>query len=95
MYLVCIAAASETVISKPKKVEMLGKKLVLFRGRDGKVHCLNDACAHRGAPLSMGWTAEVEGHSCVVCPYHGAPRLKLPMCFLASCHLPKSVTCWR
>ena len=33
--------------------------------------CISDVCPHRGAPLHMGWVAEVEGHDCVVCPYHG------------------------
>ena len=36
-----------------------------------QVHCLNDVCPHRGAPLSQGWVSEVQGHDCVVCPYHG------------------------
>ncbi len=35
------------------------------------MHCLNDVCPHRGAPLSQGWVSEVQGHDCVVCPYHG------------------------
>jgi len=30
-----------------------------------------DICPHRGAPLHMGWVADVGGHDCVVCPYHG------------------------
>ncbi|KAF6263226.1 hypothetical protein COO60DRAFT_1267627 [Scenedesmus sp. NREL 46B-D3] len=42
----------------------------------GQVHCLDDACPHRGAPLSQGWLATPSssssgGHTCVVCPYHG------------------------
>lgn len=28
-------------------------------------------CVCRGAPLSQGWISNVEGHDCVVCPYHG------------------------
>lgn len=36
-----------------------------------QVHCLNDVCPHRGAPLSQGWVSEIKGHDCVVCPYHG------------------------
>ena len=35
------------------------------------MHCLNDVCPHRGAPLSQGWVTEKKGHDCVVCPYHG------------------------
>ncbi|KAL0046822.1 hypothetical protein WJX82_010864 [Trebouxia sp. C0006] len=66
------AAVSEKVKEgKAHGVEMCGEKLVLFRGKDGKVHCLNDVCPHRGAPLSQGWVSEVQGHDCVVCPYHG------------------------
>ena len=37
-----------------------------------QVVAINDVCPHRGAPLHMGWTANVDGHDCVVCPYHGA-----------------------
>ena len=33
--------------------------------------CLNDICPHRGAPLSLGKVNTVNGHECVVCPYHG------------------------
>ncbi|KAL0037931.1 hypothetical protein WJX79_006055 [Trebouxia sp. C0005] len=66
------AAVSEKIKEgKAHGVEMCGEKLVLFRGKDGKVHCLNDVCPHRGAPLSQGWVSEVQGHDCVVCPYHG------------------------
>ncbi|KAK9837299.1 hypothetical protein WJX81_004912 [Elliptochloris bilobata] len=65
------AGISEKVGTKPLGVEVLGQKLVLFRGRDGVVHCLHDICPHRGAPLHLGWVAEVGGHDCVVCPYHG------------------------
>lgn len=65
------AALSDNVTSKPLGVEILGMKLVLFRGSDGKVRCIDNTCPHRGAPLSEGWTASVAGHDCVVCPYHG------------------------
>ena len=36
-----------------------------------QVACLNDICPHRGAPLSLGKVNTVNGHECVVCPYHG------------------------
>lgn len=45
--------------TKPKGVEILGMKVVLFRGTDGKIRCINDVCPHRGAPLHMGWVSEV------------------------------------
>lgn len=65
------AALSEKVGTSPVGVQLLGENLVLFRDSQGKVHCLGDVCPHRGAPLHQGWVAEADGHSCVVCPYHG------------------------
>ncbi len=52
-------------------VDILGRRVVLFRDESGTVQCLDDACPHRGAPLSMGRVQNKKGHSCVVCPYHG------------------------
>ncbi|CAK0786996.1 hypothetical protein CVIRNUC_010212 [Coccomyxa viridis] len=65
------AGISEQVKDKPVGVEILGEKVVLFRDAQGAIQCLHDVCPHRGAPLHRGWVAEVEGHDCVVCPYHG------------------------
>lgn len=67
-----VAALSEKVGSKPVKVQMCGKEMVLWREKEtGAVRCIDNSCPHRGAPLSLGWVEEKEGHSCVVCPYHG------------------------
>lgn len=66
------AAISEKVGKKPVEVELCGKQMVLWREEaTGRVRCIDNACPHRGAPLSGGWITEKEGHSCVVCPYHG------------------------
>jgi phenylpropionate dioxygenase-like ring-hydroxylating dioxygenase large terminal subunit len=65
------AALSSDVGTEPHGVTMLDLSLVLFRDASGVVQALPDACPHRGAPLSRGWTAEKGGASCVVCPYHG------------------------
>lgn len=43
------AGISEKVGAKPVGVEVLGQKLVLFRGRDGVVHCLHGVAAAPGA----------------------------------------------
>jgi phenylpropionate dioxygenase-like ring-hydroxylating dioxygenase large terminal subunit len=48
-------------------VTRLGERLVLWRTGDGRVVCLKDRCAHRGAALSAG---RIEG-KCVECPFHG------------------------
>ncbi|KXZ50765.1 hypothetical protein GPECTOR_15g450 [Gonium pectorale] len=65
------AALSEKVSSKPIKVDIMSRTVTIWRGEDGKVHCLDNVCPHRGAPLSGGWTKTKNGKSCVVCPYHG------------------------
>ena len=65
------AGISERIGTQPVGVEILGEKVVLFRGSDGVVHCLHDICPHRGAPLHQGWVGQIKGHDCVVCPYHG------------------------
>ena len=69
------AVASDVKAGKPKGVEILGMKLVLFRDPlDGnRVKAINDICPHCAAPLSSGWVESKEGHNCVVCPYHGWP----------------------
>jgi nitrite reductase/ring-hydroxylating ferredoxin subunit len=36
--------------------------------RDGRYHAIDDACNHRGGPLSEGQVEE----EAVVCPWHGA-----------------------
>jgi phenylpropionate dioxygenase-like ring-hydroxylating dioxygenase large terminal subunit len=67
------ALSTDVTPDKPTGVEMLGMKLVLIRDRaTGAVACLQDACPHRGAPLSTGWMTQLNGDtSAVVCGYHG------------------------
>jgi phenylpropionate dioxygenase-like ring-hydroxylating dioxygenase large terminal subunit len=70
----CAAIAAEVTADKPTGVTMLGMQLVLMRdAATGAVHCLQDACPHRGAPLSTGWMARLpgDGTSVLVCGYHG------------------------
>ncbi|WP_035840404.1 aromatic ring-hydroxylating oxygenase subunit alpha [Kitasatospora azatica] len=43
-----------------------GERIVLYRGRSGKVYALEDRCAHRQVPLSLG---VVEGEA-LRCCYH-------------------------
>jgi nitrite reductase/ring-hydroxylating ferredoxin subunit/uncharacterized membrane protein len=41
--------------------------------RDGdRVTALLEHCAHQGGPLSEGDITQVDGHVCVVCPWHGS-----------------------
>ncbi|PWG74426.1 LysR family transcriptional regulator, partial [Enterococcus hirae] len=39
---------------KPLARTIMGQKVVVFRGPDGKSSVLEDMCCHRAAPLSMG-----------------------------------------
>jgi len=48
-------------------VTRLGERLVLARDQEGKVFCLRERCAHRGAALSAG---KLVG-DCIQCPFHG------------------------
>jgi phenylpropionate dioxygenase-like ring-hydroxylating dioxygenase large terminal subunit len=53
--------------SRPKGVERLGSRYVLFRDESGVAHAAHAACPHRGADLSLGRV--VSGQ--LECPYHG------------------------
>jgi phenylpropionate dioxygenase-like ring-hydroxylating dioxygenase large terminal subunit len=53
----------------PQVLRMLGDDLVLFRGKDGQIKALLDACPHRGALLSLG-DCHFDGF--ISCCYHGA-----------------------
>jgi phenylpropionate dioxygenase-like ring-hydroxylating dioxygenase large terminal subunit len=62
-----VVALSDQVRSRPQRVVVFGKPIVLVRSSEGSVWALEDRCPHRGAPLSAG---RLQGHG-IVCPYHG------------------------
>lgn len=62
-----IVLESREVKDKPVGVTRLGEKLVFWRNRSGKLHCLKDPCIHRGAALSFGEC--INDH--IRCPFHG------------------------
>lgn len=62
-----VAALAEELSPAPLKRTLLGRDIVLFRTRQGTVAALDDRCAHRSYPLSLG---TVDGES-LVCGYHG------------------------
>ena len=49
---------SSEVQDAPKRIRALGEDFVLFRGRDGRVGCLDLHCSHRGASLEYGLITE-------------------------------------
>ena len=62
-----VAWASQ-VARAPLGVTVCGERVVLARGKDGRVRGLHDRCPHRGVPLSLG---KQEFPGTVSCPYHG------------------------
>ena len=62
-----VAMQSGRVEAGLNPIAMLGERLVLFHGADGKLAALEDACPHRKLPLSMG---SLEA-GIVSCGYHG------------------------
>lgn len=62
-----VAKSVEIRKDRPYGAVVLGQKLVLWRGADGLISCIEDYCPHRGAPLSYG---EIHGGH-VGCRYHG------------------------
>lgn len=62
-----VVATADEVSRQPLGRVVLEQPVVLYRRVDGSVVCLEDRCAHRWAPLSIG---RVEGDE-IVCGYHG------------------------
>lgn len=62
-----IGCATAQLGNKPYPTELGGRRLVLFRDREGVAHALRDRCCHRGLPLSRG---EVRNGR-LACGFHG------------------------
>jgi vanillate O-demethylase monooxygenase subunit len=63
-----VAALGAEVTRTPLARRLLGLPVVLYRREDGRVAALEDRCAHRSFPLSLG---ALDG-DVLVCGYHGA-----------------------
>ena len=61
------AALSADVAEAPFARKICGRDLVLFRTEAGRLAALEDRCAHRHAPLSLG---TIRGET-IQCGYHG------------------------
>lgn len=62
-----VAAAAQDVTSELTSRRVLGQQVLLYRENSGAVVALEDRCAHRALPLSMGSVVADR----VVCRYHG------------------------
>ena len=63
-----VALASEVTGAAPRAVRCAGRQIVLFRDTDRVARALEDRCAHRRAPLSLG---KIMSDGLLACPYHG------------------------
>lgn len=61
------AFADEVTQAKPLSRTLLGRAVVLYRNGEGRALALDDRCAHRFAPLSMGRIVD----GLLECAYHG------------------------
>ncbi|MFI0897391.1 Rieske 2Fe-2S domain-containing protein [Streptomyces sp. NPDC020983] len=61
-----VALSREVRRGKTVATSFAGERIALYRGRSGAVHALEDRCAHRQVPLSMG---VVDGDA-LRCCYH-------------------------
>jgi len=62
-----VAAWAHELDGGPLARTILDEPVVFFRDGGGGVAALEDACAHRYVPLSLGTVAD----GCIQCPYHG------------------------
>jgi vanillate O-demethylase monooxygenase subunit len=61
------AALSAEIAAKPFGRTICGAPIVFFRAANGAIAALEDRCAHRHAPLSLGCVRDGE----IECAYHG------------------------
>ncbi len=64
-YIVCFER--ELKHKNPIGKTILGKDIVVFKSKEGKVHVLEDRCCHRNVHLSLGYVQD--NH--IKCGYHG------------------------
>jgi vanillate O-demethylase monooxygenase subunit len=62
-----VAASEDEIKDRPLGRTILGEPIVLFRTKDGSPAALEDRCAHRHLPLSMGKLVD----DSLQCHYHG------------------------
>ncbi|MEL0113624.1 MAG: Rieske 2Fe-2S domain-containing protein, partial [Rickettsiales bacterium] len=62
-----VAALAQDLKDRPLAASLMGEPIVFYRNSAGKAVALEDRCAHRQAPLSLG---TVDGNR-LRCGYHG------------------------
>ena len=86
-----LAWSHELKPGKALATRFAGDPIALFRNQSGEVFALEDRCAHRQVPLSLGLVAG-DG---IRCAYHGWTYSKTGRCvdvpYLGKCQLPNGV----
>ncbi len=62
-----IASSKDVKPGKHVALRRFGENMILFRNKAGKLGCVTDLCAHRGASLSKGCVSDGN----IKCPFHG------------------------
>lgn len=62
-----VISSSDIKPGKLVAVRRFGENIVLFRNQAGKLGCVTDLCAHRGASLAKGCVSDGN----IKCPFHG------------------------
>ncbi len=62
------ACRSHDLGRHPRRIELMGTPLAVFRDRSGRARALLDRCPHRNYPLSLG---RVTDEGALECGYHG------------------------
>jgi nitrite reductase/ring-hydroxylating ferredoxin subunit len=57
---------AELMEGEPRRVEVAGQPVLLYRDGQGEVFAIGAVCAHEGGPLEKG---KIDG-MCVECPWH-------------------------
>lgn len=79
---------------RPVGVVVGGERFVFFRGADGRVAALEDACPHRRFLLSMSWVGVVQPGT-ITCRYHAWTFAPDGRCVAAVTDGPNSTICNR
>ncbi|KAM8960796.1 Rieske domain-containing protein [Pelodytes ibericus] len=66
-----VLVGSEEDIKKSKQIRATvnNREVVIFYD-EGKYHALDLRCYHAGGPLHLGEIEDIDGQTCIVCPWH-------------------------
>jgi len=63
--------AADLVEGQPRAVEVSGQQVAVVR-LGGRLHAIGAVCSHWGGPLEEGPLLDVQGDTCLECPWHGS-----------------------